>query len=113
MGTHLIPREVDGEGRILIIFTMKGFVGTLIGIGIGTLLYNLLNMIGAPLVGWILLGMFALVGFVLGQVKLPKSNSIDLFRKTGGDFVYEIIIKYLKFRKKRKIYTYDEGGRKK
>ena len=39
MGTHLIPREVEGEGRILIIFTMKGFIGTLIGIGIGSIFF--------------------------------------------------------------------------
>ena len=112
MGTHLIPREVEGEGRILIIFTMKGFIGTLVGIGIGTLFYYLFSSIGAAILGWILLAICALIGFVIGQVKLPTSNSFDLLKKTGGDFVYEIIIKYFNFRKKRKIYTYDEGGKK-
>lgn len=113
MGTHLIPREVDGEGRILIIFSMKGFVGTLIGIGIGTVFYQFFSYMGATIVGWVVLGILALMGFVIGQVKLPTSNSFDLLKKAGGDYIYEIIIKYLKFRKKRKIYTYDEGGRKK
>lgn len=112
MGTHLIPREVDGEGRILIIFTMKGFLGTLLGIGIGTMFYTFFNAAGAPIVGWVILGICALTGFIIGQVKIPNSNSFDLFKKTGGDYVYEIIVKYFNFRKKRKIYTYDEGGKK-
>lgn len=110
MGTHLIPREVEGEGRILIIFTMKGFIGTLIGIGIGTVFYTVFSGIGAELVGWILLGLCALLGFAIGQIKLPHSNSFELLKRTGGDYIYEIIAKYIKFRKKRKIYTYDKGG---
>ena len=113
MGTHLIPREVEGEGRILIIFTMKGFAGTLIGIGIGTIFHSIFSNIGAEIVGWVLLGICALAGFIIGQVKLPVSNSFELLKKAGGDYVYEIIIKYFKFRKTKKIYTYDKGGNKK
>ena len=29
MGTHLIPREIDGDARILLFFTPKGFLGIL------------------------------------------------------------------------------------
>ncbi len=113
MGTHLIPREVEGEGRILIVFTMKGFAFTLAGIGIGSIFYSLFSAVGAPVVGWIVLGIFALAGFVLGQVKLPRSNSFDLLKKVGGDYVSEVISNYVKFRKNRKIYTYEEGVKKK
>ena len=81
MGTHLIPRDVEGEGRILIIFTTKGFVGTLIGIFIGAILFAFFNTIHATIVGWILLVLCALTGFVIGQVKIPNSNSLDLFKK--------------------------------
>ena len=112
MGTHLIPREVEGEGRILIIFTMKGFVGTLIGIGIGAIFHSVFTAMNAELVGWIALGICALIGFVIGQVKLPTSNSFELLKKAGGDYVYEIIAKYIKFKRNRKIYTYDKGGEK-
>ena len=112
MGTHIIPREVEGEGRILIIFSMKGFIGTLVGIGIGSLFKWLFTFLKADIVGWIFLGAFALAGFIIGQVKLPMSNSFDLFKKVGGDYVYEVILKYLSFRKKKKIYTYDKGGEK-
>ncbi len=107
MGTHIIPREVEGEGRILIIFSMWGFIGTLIGIGVGAIFYSIFNAIGATLVGWILLGICALIGFIVGQVKIPKSNAFDLFKKTGGDFVYEVIAKYFEYKKNRKVYTYD------
>ena len=111
MGTHLIPRDVEGESRILIIFSTKGFIGTLIGIGIGAIFYFLVGTF-APIVGWILLGICALAGFVIGQVKIPNSNSFDLFKKTGGYYIYEVIAKYFVFRQKRKIYTYDKGGEK-
>lgn len=111
MGTHLIPREVEGEGRILIIFSMKGFVGTLIGIGIGAIFHTIFSSIGAELVGWVLLALCGLIGFIIGQVKLPVSNSFDLLKKAGGEYIYEIIIKYFKFRKNKKIYTYDKGGK--
>lgn len=40
MGTHLIPRDVEGEARILIIFTQKGFIYTLVAAVIGTILYK-------------------------------------------------------------------------
>ena len=110
MGTHLIPREVEGEGRILIIFTMRGFVGTLIGLGIGAIFHTIFSAIKAEMVGWIALAICALIGFIIGQVKLPASNSFDLLKKAGGDYIYEIIIKYFKFNKNKKIYTYDKGG---
>ena len=38
MGTHLIPREIDGDGRILYIFTGKGFLFALIGMAIGAII---------------------------------------------------------------------------
>ena len=113
MGTHLIPREVEGEGRILIIFTMKGFIGTLIGIGVGSIFYTIFSTVGASIVGWISLGLCALIGFIIGQVKVPKSTSFDLLNKFVGDFVSELIVEYFNFRKNRKIYTYEEGGKKK
>ena len=80
MGTHLIPREVEGEGRILIIFTMKGFAGTLVGLAVGGIFHGLFSAIGAPLVGWVFLALCGLLGFVIMQVKIPTSNSFDLLK---------------------------------
>lgn len=113
MGTHLIPREIDGDARILLFFTPKGFIGLLIGIGAGAILYNFANAFGATLVGWVILGVFALIGFVIGQVKLPESNSFSLFKKVGGEYVRDIIKRYFYFKRTRKIYIYDMFGTKK
>lgn len=108
MGTHLIPREIDGDARILLVFTPKGFVATLVGIGIGAFFYSMATALGATLVGWVLLGVCALIGFIIGQVKIPESNAFPLFKKTGGMYVSEVITKYVAFKKNRKIYLYDQ-----
>ena len=108
MGTHLIPREIDGDGRILIIFTPAGFVGTLIGIGVGAILYSICEMFNAVMVGWIILGICALIGFIIGQVKIPDSNSFPLFKKIGGEYIRDIIVEYFNFQKNKKIYLYDQ-----
>ena len=108
MGTHLIPREIDGDARILIIFTSKGFIGTLIGLFVGAILYSVADAFGASLVGWVLLGICALIGFVIGQVKIPDSSNFPLFKKVGGLYIRDIIVRYFNFKKNRKIYLYDE-----
>ncbi len=108
MGTHLIPREIDGDARILLIFTPKGFIGTLIGIGAGAFLYTMCTAFGANIVGWVLLFFCAAVGFIIGQVKIPESNAFPLFKKVGGLNVSEVITSYFAFKRKRKIYLYDQ-----
>lgn len=111
MGTHLIPREIDGDARILLIFTPKGFVWTLVGVGIGAFFYTMCNSLGASVVGWVLLGLCAAAGFVIGQVKIPDSTAFSLFKKVGGDYVQTVITKYLAFKRNRKLYIYDPGER--
>lgn len=108
MGTHLIPREVDGDARILLIFTPKGFIGTLIGLFAGALLFSISSLLKATVVGWVLLAICVAIGFIIGQMKIPESNAFSLFKKTGGEYVRDVIVKYMAFRKKRKIYLYDE-----
>ena len=60
------------------------------------------------MVGWVLLGICAAIGFVVGQVKIPESNAFSLFKKTGGEYVRDVIMKYIRFQKTKKIYLYDE-----
>ncbi|MBR4111094.1 MAG: hypothetical protein IKK43_05355 [Clostridia bacterium] len=105
MGTHLIPRDVEGEGRILIIFTVQGLIGTLIGAGIGFLLYNICAMAGAAILGWIFIGVFGLLGFTIGQAKVPDTNAMPLFKKVGGESIWKIIVRFVKFRQTKKIYV--------
>jgi len=109
MGTHLIPRQIDGDARILLIFTPKGFIGVLIGVGIGTILFKIAETVGAPTVGGVLLGICALIGFIIGQVKIPESNAYSLFKKVGGEYIREIIRRYFAFKKTRKIYIYEDA----
>ena len=107
MGTHLIPREIDGDGRILLIFTPKGFVGILISLVPGIMLHQLFSAFGSEVMGWVALGICAVIGFVIGQVRMPESRAFDLFRKTGGTYVKDVILNYFKFKKTRKYYVYD------
>lgn len=107
MGTHLIPREVDGDARILLIFTPKGFLGILISLVPGILLHQLFSAFGSEVMGWVALGICAVIGFIVGQVRMPESRAFDLFRKTGGTYVKDVIVNYFKFRKTKKYYVYD------
>ncbi len=108
MGTHLIPREIDGDARILLIFTPKGFIGTLVGLFVGVIFFSIANALKATIVGWVLLALCAGVGFAIGQVKIPESNAFSLFKKTGGEYIRDVIMKYVRFQKTKKIYLYDE-----
>ena len=107
MGTHLIPREVDGEARILLIFTPKGFFGILLGCIPGIIFHQLFSAFGAEVVGWVFLILCALIGLIIGQAKMPESRAFDLFRKTGGLPVKDVIMNYFKFKKTKKYYVYD------
>lgn len=111
MGTHLIPREVGGENRILYIFTPRGLLGTLIGLGIGVFFQQFFNAIGAAIVGWLIMAVFALIGWGIAQGKIPDTNAFDLFKKTGGEDILTVINRYLAFKKKMKIYVNENAGR--
>ena len=112
MGTHLIPREIDGDARILLIFTPKGFLGILVGLIPGILFHQLCTALGATTVAWVLLGICVLIGFVIGQMKMPESGAFDLFRKTGGEYIKTVIINYFKFKRNKKYYVYDADVKK-
>lgn len=105
MGTHLIPRDVEGEGRILIIFTPQGLIGTLVGGLIGIVFYNIFAAVGAGIVGWVAIGLFGLLGFIIGQGKVPDTNAMPLFKKVGGEAIWKVIVRYVKFNKSKKIYV--------
>ena len=118
MGTHLIPREVSGEGRILYVFTGKGFLFALIGLAIGAIFKAIFDAFGAGIAGWIFLAVFTLIGWGLGQGVIPDVNTNNFFRKVGGLSVDTVIKRYFKFNREKKIYvtkvvkenTNDKGG---
>lgn len=107
MQVHGIPREYKGEGRILYIFSTKALIYTGVGATIGLLFYFLFKMLGLSTVGLIIVAIFGLIGFSIATFKIPESQAFALTRKAGGENIDDIIIRWLKFKKKgKKIYIY-------
>ena len=107
MGTYNIPRNVKGEGRILFIFSTKSLITTSLGGVVGLLFYLIFSSIGLEKVGLILVAIFALIGYSIGMFKMPEANGFELTKKTGGENIDDIIIRYIKFKQKdKKMYVY-------
>ena len=106
MGTYYIPRNYRGETRILYIFTVKSLISTVIGAMVGLLFFGLFTMLGMKIVGIIILAFFALIGFAIGAFKIPTIAGLPVTKKIGGEPVGEIIMRYMKFKKTRKMYIY-------
>ena len=106
MGTYQIPRNYRGESRILYIFTIKSLITTAIGAMAGSLFFFIFKAMNMTLIGLIIMAFFALIGFVIGAVKIPTIVAFPITKKIGGEPIGEIILRYIKFRKNRKMYTY-------
>lgn len=106
MATHYIPRDVKGEGRLLYIFSTKSLITTAIGGTIGFILFYIFSAVGVKVVGIVLLAIFALLGFAAGTVKIPPITGIKFTKNIAGDSIDDIIVRYIKFRLNKKIYTY-------
>lgn len=111
---YQIPRNVKGEGRILFIFSTKAMIYTAVGLALGGFLWYILKMMGLGIVGIVFMILFALIGFAIGTFKVPNSVAFDITRKTGGENIDDVILRWLKFKtkNKNKIYVYTEGGTK-
>ena len=107
MRTYEIPRNYGGEGRILYIFSTKGLIYTSVGAGIGLIFYFILKMIGANTVGLIITLIFALIGFVIGMLKVPESTAFEITKKTGGENIDDVIVRWIRFKNNHnKVYIY-------
>ena len=93
MGTYYVPRNYKGESRILYIFTTKSLITTGVGALIGSVFF-------------IIMGIFGLLGWIYGAVKIPTIAGIAVTKKVGGESLDEIINRYIKFKAKRRIYSY-------
>ena len=107
-GPYNIPRDTKGEGRILMVFSVKAFIATAIGVGIALVtVFPLFAMLNLKLVGWICLLIFGAIGFVITTFKIPESNNVEVLKKTAGESIYDIIFRWFKFKmKKNRIYVY-------
>lgn len=111
MGTYNLPRDVKGEGRILFLFSAKGLITTFIGGAVGLIFYFIFSAIGLGMVGIIVTLIFAAIGYAIGMLKVPNANGLEITRKTGGESIYDVIIRYIKFKMNKKkyyIYTKEE-----
>ena len=106
MGTYYIPRNYRGESRILYIFTVKSLITTAVGAMVGSLFWVLFKSLGMNLVGVIIMAVFALIGFAIGALKIPTIVAFPITKKIGGEPIGEIILRYMKFKKNRKMYVY-------
>lgn len=113
-GPYNIPRNTKGEGRFFYIFSTKALIATIMFAIVGmTIAYSIASLLGIfgievskaliGLIGAVLLGV---IGFTITSFKIPDSNNFELTRKTGGEYIDQIIIRYIKFKKRHnKIYT--------
>ena len=107
MGTHYLPRNVKGEGRIFFIFSTKGLITTSIGAVVGLFLKFLFDALGLGTVGIIVTIIFAGIGFAIGMLKVPNAEGLEITRKTGGENIDDVIMRYIKFKSnKKKYYVY-------
>lgn len=106
MGTYQIPRNYRGETRILYIFTVKSLITTAIGAAIGFGFYYLFKLMALKMVGTVILAIFALLGFGIGAFKIPTVSWLPVTKKIGGEPISEIILRYIKFKGTKKMYTY-------
>ncbi len=107
MQTYEIPRDYKGEGRILYIFSTKGLIYTVVGAGIGLIFYLIFKILGLTIIGILITVIFAAIGFAIGTLKVPETNSLEITKKTGGERIDDVILRWIKFKKKsNRIYVY-------
>lgn len=106
MGTYYIPRNYRGESRILYIFTIKSLITTAVGAGVGAIFFAIFSMVNLKMVGIILMAFFAFIGYAIGALKIPTIVAFPITKKIGGEPIGEIILRYMKFKKNRKMYVY-------
>ena len=106
MGSYAIPNnKLKGEGRFLLIFTTKSLIFTAAGALIGTPIYIILSILGQGTIGLIVIGIIAIIGYLTATIKFPSTTG-KVGRYLAGDTLDEVITKYIKFKKSRKIYSY-------
>ena len=101
---------------MIYIFTIKSFIFT-VSVGlIGALIWYMFNCLieDFPLVvGLIITGIFGVIGYTIGALKIPDSKFMGPFRKAGGEYLSEILLRAITFKRRKKIYLYNEnrGGK--
>lgn len=106
MATHYIPKNLKGETRLLVIFTIKSLITTAIFAAIGGIFYFIFRALNMKLVGGLIFLLLALLGYGLGTVKIPRINGLKFTKNIEGDSMDEVFLRYIKFKSNRKVYSY-------
>jgi len=106
MGTYYIPRNYKGETRILYIFTIKSLITTMIGGIIGAVFLLIFSLVNLKIVGIVITAVFALIGFIVGALKIPTLVAFPITKKIGGEPIGEIVMRYVKYKQTKRIYLY-------
>ena len=107
-GPYNIPRNTKGEGRFFYVFSTKALIVTAVLGGMAFFVFRLIgSLIGFTALGVIGALIFGVIGFAVTSFKIPDSNNFEITRKAGGEYIDQIIIRYIKFKmQKNKIYTF-------
>lgn len=107
MQTYEIPRNYKGEGRILYIFSTKGLIYTAVGAGLGLIFYFIFKTLGLSMIGIISTLICGAIGYAIGTLKVPENASFQISKKTGGENIDDVIMRWIKFKKNgNKVYIY-------
>ncbi len=106
MATHYIPKDLRGETRILMIFSVKSLITTAIFGAIGLVFYLIFSALSMKVVGFIILALMALLGYAFGTVKIPRITGLKFTKNIEGDSMDDIFLRFIKFKSNKKIYTY-------
>ena len=109
--TYPVPRNVKGESRVLIIFSIKSLLFTVAFGLVGVLFYFVFAAFGLTMAGLIAVGVCAIIGWIVGTLVIPDSPLMGKFRKAGGEAISDIILRAITFRKRKKIYLYRKDGK--
>lgn len=104
MGSYSIPsNKLKGEGRFLMIFSTKSLIGSAVGAAMGLPIFFILKTMGMELPSVISLGIFGALGYAVTTIKFPNAGKLG--RKFAGETMDQIVVKYLRFKKGKKIYS--------
>ncbi len=106
MGTYNVPRNLRGETRILVIFTIKSLATTAIGLMLGVVFFFIFSLMNLKSIGICVMLVFAAIGFVVGRFNIPTIPQIPVTKKIGGVPIGQIILRYINFKRNRKLYVY-------
>lgn len=112
--SYYVPRSVKGETRLLYIFSIKSFITTLAFALVGAGIWYLLFLIGlGHIPGIIITIVLGVIGYVFGAVNIPDVPAMGKLRKAGGENIADIAIRFLFFRRKKRLYLYNinRGGK--